>query len=441
MSLLKRFAITERGSSLRREIIGGATTYMTMAYIVFVQPVVMAAAGMDFGAVMVATCLASALACFVMGLWANYPLALAPGMGHNFFFTYTVVLGMGLSWQTALGATFVGGMVFLAMSLGGLREKIVDALPASLLHAMGAGIGLLIALVGLEWAGIIVDHPGTLVGLGRLSSPPTLLALFGLALVGALMVRRVPGAILIGILATTLVGLAAGLVSYRGVVSTPPSLAPTALALDLRHFLTWKGLEVAAVFLFLDVFDTMGTLVGVAPEAGLMKDGKLIGGQRAFMADATGTVVGALLGTSTITCYVESAAGIASGARTGLAAVVTGLLLLVTPFFYPLVQMVGAGVKVSPQLTLYPITAPALIVVGVLMMKAAARIDWKDPAEAIPAFLTIIIMPLTVSITEGIAFGLISYSFLSLVGGRFRQTPVAVHVCAVLLLLRYIFLV
>ncbi|MEW6350175.1 MAG: NCS2 family permease [Thermodesulfobacteriota bacterium] len=435
----RRFAVEARGSNLRTELIGGATTYMTLAYIVFVQPVVLSAAGMDFGAVLMATCLGSAVACFLMAFLANYPIALAPGMGQNFYFALTVVVGMGVAWQTALAAVFVAGVLFVVLSLAGIRRQVIDSLPSSLMNAIGCGIGLMISLVGLEWSGIIVAKPGTYVGLGSLSSPPVLLALFGLAVTSALLVRRVPGAILMGILATTIVGLLAGLIHCEGVASAPPSIEPTLLKLDLRGLWSLDMLSVVAVFLFLDVFDTIGTLVGVAPEAGLIKDGKIDISTNALLADAGGTVVGALLGTSTITSYVESAAGIQSGARTGIAAVVTGLLLLITPFFSPLVTMVGGGIAVSETLKLYPVTAPALIIVGVMMMKPSVKINWSDPSEAIPAFLTIVMMPLTVSITDGIAFGLISYSALSVVGGTAGKVPWPLHLCAILLGLRYVF--
>ena len=439
--IFHRFDIEARGSNIRREIIGGVSTYMTMAYIVFVQPVVLSAAGMDFGAVMTATCLASGLACLVMGIWANFPIALAPAMGHNFYFAYTVALGMKLGWETALGATLVDGLLFFALTVLGLRERIIDALPRSLMDAMAAGIGLLIAFVGLQWSGLIVPHPGTVVGLGSLKQPATLTALFGFGVMSVLWIRGVTGAILLGIIATALLGLFAGLLQFHGVVSLPPSLAATAFKLDLTGVLSWRFLEVVAVFLFLDIFDTIGTLIGVAPEAGLMKDGRLAGAQRALVADASGTVAGSLLGTSTITCYVESAAGISAGARTGLAAITTGLLLCLTPFFSPLIRTIGAGLVVSPEVTLYPVTAPALILVGMMMMKAAGRVPWDKPGEAIPAFLTIVMMPLTVSITDGIAFGMIAYSGLSLFTGKAKEVAWTIHVCAFFFMLRYIFLV
>ncbi len=322
--LERRFGIAERGSSLRNEVVGGATTYLTLAYIVFVQPAVLSAAGMDFGAVVMATCIGSAFACVLMGLPANYPIALAPAMGHNFYFAFTVVLGMGIAWQTALGAIFVAGVLFFLLTVAGIRQTVMDALPSSLMNAIGCGIGLLIALIGLEWSGIIVAKPGTYVGLGTLSDHHVLLALFGLSATSILLVKRIPGAILVGIVLTAIVGAIAGLVKFQGVVSVPPSISPTLLKLDFSGLFSFHMLVVIAVFLFLDVFDTIGTLVGVAPEAGLVKDGKVDIDTKALMADAGGTVFGSLLGTSTITCYVESAAGIQSGARTGLAALVTG---------------------------------------------------------------------------------------------------------------------
>lgn len=441
IQLDKKFRYSERGSSLSTEIIGGATTYMTLAYIAFVQPVVLSAAGMDFGAVLTATCIGSALACFLMGFLANYPIALAPAMGHNFYFAFTVVLGMNISWQAALAATFVAGILFLLFSAAGLRQKIIHSLPTSLMSAIGCGIGLLIALIGFKWSGIIVDHPGTLVGLGRLSSPPVLLSLFGLTVMSVLLVRNIPGAILIGIISSAIVGVFTDMIQYQGFVSIPPSLSPTVFKLDFNSLLSPEMLIVIGVLFFLDVFDTIGTLVAIAPEAGMIKDGKVDINDKALLADASGTVIGSLLGTSTITSYVESATGIQSGARTGLAAITAGTLLLITPIFYPLIQMVGGGVTIADAAPFYPVTAPALIIVGVMMMKAACNIEWHEPAEAIPAFLTIIVMPLTVSITEGIAFGLISYSVLSVFRGAAKHTPWPLHLCALLLLLRYIFLV
>ncbi len=441
MMLERYFRLSAHGTNLNRELLGGATTYLALVYIVFVQPAVLSAAGMDFGAVLMATCIGSAFACILMGLLANYPIALAPGMGHNFYFAYAVVLGMGVSWQQALTAVFSAGILFFILSLTSIRHQIIDAIPKSLGNAIGCGIGLLIALVGFEWGGIIVNKPGTYVGLGDLGSLPVLVTLAGLTLTAIFYVRKITGATLWGIVTTTIIALGVGMVKFHGVFSAPPSLAPTFCHFDFSGFFSLDMIIIIATFLFLDIFDTLGTLIGVAPAAGLVQEGKFAIKRNALLADAGGTVAGALLGTSTITSYVESSAGIQAGARTGLAAVVTGILLLLTPFFYPLIQLVGGGVKVSETLTLYPITSPALIIIGVLMMKGVKEIDWQSPAEAIPAFLTIVVMQLSVSITDGIAFGFISYSILSIFSGKFRSTGLALHLCALVLLLRYIFFV
>lgn len=435
------FKLSEHGSTLNRELLGGMTTYLSMVYIVFVQPAVLSAAGMDFSAVLMATCIGSAIACILMGLLANYPIALAPAMGHNFYFVYAVVLGMGVSWQQALAAVFIAGIIFFIISLTSIRHQIINAIPKSLGNAIGCGIGLLISLVGFEWGGIIVSKPGTYVGLGDLGSPPVLVTLAGLTLTAIFYVRKIAGATMLGIMATAIIALTCGMVNFHGVFSAPPSLAPTFCHFDFSGFMSLEMVVIIATFLFLDVFDTMGTLIGVAPAAGLVKNGKFEIKRNALLADAGGTVVGAMLGTSTITSYVESSTGIQAGARTGLAALVTGGLFLLTPLFYPLIQLIGGGVKVSDTLTLYPITAPALIIIGVMMMRGAKDIDWQAPAEAIPAFLTIIVMQLSVSITDGIAFGFISYSILSLFNGKFRSTGPAIHICALVLLLRYIFFV
>ena len=435
------FKLSEHGSTLNRELLGGMTTYLSMVYIVFVQPAVLSAAGMDFSAVLMATCIGSAFACILMGLLANYPIALAPAMGHNFYFVYAVVLGMGVSWQQALAAVFIAGIIFFIISLTSIRHQIINAIPKSLGNAIGCGIGLLISLVGFEWGGIIVSKPGTYIGLGDLGSPPVLVTLAGLTLTAIFYVRKIAGATMLGIMVTTIIALTCGMVNFHGVFSAPPSLEPTFCHFDFSGFMSLEMVVVIATFLFLDVFDTMGTLIGVAPAAGLVKNGKFEIKRNALLADAGGTVVGAMLGTSTITSYVESSTGIQAGARTGLAALVTGGLFLLTPLFYPLIQLIGGGVKVSDTLTLYPITAPALIIIGVMMMRGAKDIDWQAPAEAIPAFLTIIVMQLSVSITDGIAFGFISYSILSLFNGKFRSTGPAIHICALVLLLRYIFFV
>lgn len=433
------FRLAESGTTVRTEVLAGITTFLTMAYIVFVQPAVLGAAGMDPGAVFTATCLATAVATLLMALHANYPIAVAPAMGHNFFFTYTVVLAGGTPWPVALGGVAIAGLIFVLTAGIGLREKAILAVPETLKHAIVVGIGLLIALIGLEWSGIVVDNPGTLVGLGNLKAPPVLLSLATLAIMAVLVARRVTGALLIGMIAATLAGLAIGLVQFQGVVSAPPSLAPTFMKLDILGALTPAMIEVVFVFFFLALFDSIGTLIGVTSRMGVMRNGTFPRAKQALLADAAGTVVGAGLGTSTVTAYIESATGIAEGGRTGLASVVTAVLFLLALFFSPLVRMIGGGYVSGEGLTLYPVVAPALIIVGVMMMHGAKAIPWDDFTEALPAFLAIITMPLTVSITDGIAFGFISMAVLKLATGRGRELHPLAYLFAVLLLIRYVF--
>jgi len=444
--LERLFKLQEAGTTVRTEIIAGITTFMTLSYIIFVQPAVLATAGMDFGAVVVATCVASAIATFLMGFLANYPIALAPAMGHNFFFAFMVcgaiaMGGLGYSWQTALGAVCIAGLIFVFLSRFGLREKILTVMPDSLKHAIAAGIGLLIALVGFEWGGIVIATPGTLVGLGKFSNPPVLLTLFGLTVTAILLALRVRGAILLGIISSALAGLIFGLVRYRGLVSLPPSIAPTLFKLDLLTVLAniFKPdyFLVVFIFFFLALFDTIGTLVGVGERAGFIKDGKLPRAQQALFADAVGTVVGAVCGTSTITSYVESAAGVSEGGRTGLANMVTGLLMLASLFLYPLIEMIGGGYKVAEGLY-YPVIAPALIIVGSMMMQTVSQISWTDPTESIPAFLAMMTMPVAFSITEGIALGFISYALLKLVSGRGKEVHWIIYLFAILFIVRYV---
>lgn len=439
--LERYFRLQENNTTIRQEVTGGVTTFMTMAYIIFVQPVVLSAAGMDGGAVFVATCIASAVGTLLMGLLANYPIALAPGMGHNFFFSFVVVLTLGYSWQQALGAIFISGVLFIVLAFFGLREKLVNALPGSLRSGIAVGIGLLIAMIGLQWSGIVVDDPGTLVGLGDLASPPVILSLFGLIIITVLLVLNIPAAILLGIVATMMAGLVFGMVEYHGIVGAIPTVSPTLFQLDVAGALQTGMLSIIFVFFFLDMFDTVGTLVGISQEAGFIKeDGKLPRARQALLADAIGTIVGTLLGTTTVTSYVESSAGVSSGARTGFASIVTGLLFLLALFFSPLLEMVGGGIEISDGVRLYPIIAPALIVVGCYMMKSVRFIAWDDFSEAIPAFLTIIMMPLTFSITEGIAFGFIAFTVLKAVQGKLKEVPLLISVFAVLFILRYAFL-
>ena len=431
------FHLAEHRTTVKTEIVAGVTTFLTMAYIVFVQPTVLSAAGMDFGAVLTATCIASGIATLMMAFLANYPIAVAPAMGHNFFFAFTVCIGMQVPWQIALGAVAIAGTIFILTAGIGLREKVITAIPESLKHAIAVGIGLLIALIGLEWGGIVVDSPGTLVTLGRLGAPPALLTVFGLVVMGVLMARGIPGAVLIGILVSACVGSAAGLVSYQGVMSAPPSLAPTFMQLDVVGALQPAMWPVIFVFFFLALFDSVGTLVGVASRAGLMQGGTLPRVSQALLSDAGGTVIGAALGTSTVTAYIESATGVSAGGRTGLANVVTAILFFLSLFFSPLVKMIGGGYALGGGMVLYPVVAPALILVGTMMIGGVRSIDWDDPTESIPAFLTIVIMPLAVSITDGIAFGFIAYAVLKLATGRAAEAHWLVHLFAVLFVLRY----
>jgi AGZA family xanthine/uracil permease-like MFS transporter len=437
--LEQQFALSAHGTTVRTEVLAGVTTFLTMAYIVFVQPAVLSAAGMDAGAVMTATCLASAFATLLMGLLANYPIAVAPGMGHNFFFAFTVIIAMKVPWRVALGGVAIAGTIFILTAGVGLRERLITAIPDSLKHAIAAGIGLLIAMIGLQWAGLIIASPGTLVALGNLHSRPVLLAVASLAVTAILLARRVPGAFLWGMIAATIVGLPLGLVQYHGVIGAVPSLAPTFLQLDVLGAFAPSMFAAIFVFFFLALFDSVGTLVAVGEQAKLLRNGTLPRARQALLADAIGTVTGAVLGTSTVTAFIESGAGVAAGGRTGLASVVTATLFLVSLFLHPLVQMIGGG-YVSGQTTLYPIIAAPLILVGTMMIGGLRHIDWEDPTEAIPAFLTVIMMPLAVSITEGIAFGLMSYTLLKAASGRGREAHPLVYVFAALFLGRYLFL-
>ncbi len=434
--LEKIFHLQANQTGVRKEILGGLTTFMTMSYIIFVQPAILGQTGMDRGAVMVATCLASALATLLTGLLANYPVAQAPAMAHNVFFALTVCGLMGYSWQVALGANFISGMIFTVLAILGVAGKLVEIIPDSLKNAIAAGIGLLIALIGLEYAGIVVSTPGVLVGLGDLGSKPVILAFAGLLIISVLMAWKVPGALLWGIVMTAAVGLPLGVVRYQGLVSAPPSLSPTLFQLDIIGALKSGLIPIIFVFFFLDVFDTVGTLVGVCGPAGFFRNGKLPKANQAMLADALGTLTGTLLGTSTVTSYIESSTGIAQGARTGLANLVTSLLFLGALFLSPLAAMVGGSFIYKDQV-LHPVIAPPLIIVGFLMMKAVARIDWEDIGEAIPAFLTVVVMPLAVSITDGMAFGFISYTLIKLARGEGRKVHWLIYLISLLLVIRY----
>jgi AGZA family xanthine/uracil permease-like MFS transporter len=433
------FGFAEQRTTFRREIAGGATTFLAMSYIIFLQPAVLSQAGMDFGAVMVATCLSAALATLIMGLVANYPIALAPGMGENFFFAFSVVIGMGIAWPQAMGAVFYAGLLFLLLTILGARAAILNVIPHSLKLAMGVGIGFFITVIGLANAGIVIKNPGGLVQLGDVTSTPVWLALAGTMLTAIFVARKVPGAILLGILATTGGALALGLVHGQGIMSMPPSLAPTFCKLDFTPVLTFEFISVVFVFLFMDMFDTIGTLIGVSERAGFIKDGKLPRAGRAMMADSIGTVTGSLLGTSTVTSFVESFTGIEQGARTGFSNIIVAAGFLLALFFSPLVGLVGGSIEVSEGVRLSPVTAPALIIVGSLMAGAMTRASWRDMTESVPAFLVIIGIPLTYSIADGLAFGFVSYPILKVATGKAREVHWILYLIAVFCIARYAF--
>jgi AGZA family xanthine/uracil permease-like MFS transporter len=435
--MLNRFFGLERlGTTIHTELFAALTTFLTMAYIVVVNPLILGAAGMPVAGVAVATCLAAGIGCILMGLLSNYPLALAPGMGLNAYFAYTVVQGMGLSWQTALGCVFLSGIAFLCLTLAGVRQLIISAVPKSLFAAVGGGIGLFIAFIGLSDAGIIIAKPGTMVGLGNLTSPSPAVALLGLLVIAALQSRGVKGAMLFGILLTAGVAWALGLAHFVPGAYTLSDLSATAFKLNISGALNLKGgvalsfLEIVFVFLFVDMFDNVGTLMAVTKRAGLVAaDGSIPRLNRILLADSASMLVGALAGTSPVTSYIESAAGVSVGGRTGLTSVFVGLFFLCTLFFAPLVQAIPAAA-----------TAPALILVGALMMGALAEVEWSDPGAAIPAFLTVIIIPLSYSIANGLAFGITSHAVLKLVRGQARSSDWLVYALATLCVVRFIYL-
>ncbi|MCF8999912.1 NCS2 family permease [Acinetobacter nectaris] len=407
--LLERlFKLTENNTSVKTEAVAGLTTFLTMCYIIIVNPLILSATGMDHGAVFVATCIAAATGCLVMGLLANYPIALAPGMGLNAYFAYSVCLGMHIPWQTALAAVFMSGIIFIAISLVRVREIIVNAIPMSLKFAIGGGIGLFLALVALKNAGIIVANQATTVGLGDVKDPKALLAMLGLFLIVAMHHFRVRGAIIISILVVTAISTFMGLNQFKGVVGAIPSISPTLLQMDFSGLFSGTLIGVIFVFFLVDLFDSTGTLVGVAHRAGIIKDdGKIPRLKKVLMADSTAIVAGAALGTSSTTPYIESASGVAAGGRTGLTAVVVAILFLGCLFLSPLAQSVPSFA-----------TAPALLFVAVLMVQGITKIEWSDVTEAVPAFLTIVFMPFAYSIADGIAVGFISYAVIKLLTGK-----------------------
>lgn len=428
MAWLDRFfGIAPRGSSLRTELIAGFATFLTMAYIVVVNPTILANAGMDFGAVFVATILAAAAATAIMGAWANWPVALAPGMGLNAFFVYGIVVGMKQPWQVALGAVFLSGLLALVLSLTKLREWVINAIPRSLKLGIGAGIGLFLAIIGLRAAGVVVDHPVTLVGLGDVASLPVLLAGLGFVIMVALDRRRVPGSIVLGILLVSLIGWSVGAAKFEGVIGPVPSLAPTLLQLDIPGALSAGLIAVVFALVFVDFFDTAGTLTSVAGLAGKIDaKGRVEGIGRAVIADSGATVIGALFGTSNTTSYIESGAGIKEGGRTGLTALVVAILFLLCLGFAPLARSIPAFA-----------TAPALVFVAAHFARNLADVDWEDATEYAPAVVTAILMPLTYSIANGIAVGFIAYALCKLLAGRVREASPTVLAVAALSVLHF----
>ncbi|MEE9194959.1 MAG: NCS2 family permease [Alphaproteobacteria bacterium] len=421
------FKLAENDTTVRNEILAGITTFLTMAYITVVNPMILSDAGMDFGAVFVATCLAAALGTLIMGLYANYPIALAPGMGLNAFFTYGVVLGMGHSWQVSLGAVFISGILFIILSVLPVREWIINAIPRGLKMAISAGIGLFLAIIALKNAGVVVDHPATLVTLGDPTSWPVILAFLGFFMIVALDHLKVPGAVIIGILAVTVAGVVLGVSEWQGFASMPPDPSPTFLQLDIGGALQLGLITIVFTFLFVDLFDTAGTLVGLAHRAGLLdQQGRLPRLGKALIADSTATAAGALIGTSTTTSYIESAAGINAGGRTGLTAVTVAVLFLFALFFAPLAQTVPAYA-----------TAPALLFVACLMTRGLSEIDWDDITESAPAVVTAIAMPLTFSIAHGMGIGFITYAAVKILSGKGNDCPPAVYVIALLFVLKF----
>ena len=428
--LEKLFQLKKNGTNPKTELIAGLTTFMTMAYILAVNPLILGNAGMDRDAVFTATALSSFIAIAVMAFYANLPIALAPGMGLNAFFAYTVVIQMGYSWEMALTAVFIEGILFMLMTFFRIREAIIDSIPINLKYAISVGIGLYIALIGFSNAGIVVRNEATLISLGDITDPKALLALGGIILTGILLVFRLKGALVAGILITAIIGIPFGITHLpdQGLISAPPSLSPVFFSFDFSKIFTGEMLAVIFTFLFVDIFDTVGTLVGVCAKAGLLdKSGRVPRVRQALFADAFGTAAGAILGTSTVTSYIESASGVSEGGRTGLTSLVVGLLFLTALFFSPVFLMIPMAA-----------TAPALVLVGLFMISPIQKIDLEDYSEALPVFLTIIIMPLAYSISEGISFGMLSYVLIKVFTGKWRNVSWVMYILAVFFVLKHL---
>ena len=425
--LSKLFGFDSKLSTVRTEVMAGLTTFLTMAYILAVNPNILSETGMDKGAVFTTTVVISAIATMFMGLYAKMPLALAPGMGLNAFFAYTVCMIMGYTWQFALTAVFLEGLLFLLLTVTNLREKIVEVIPKTLKNAIGAGIGLYIAFIGLKSAGIIVDNPATLVSLGDITSGAPLLGLIGIVITAVMLVLNVKGALLWGIILTALIGIPMSVTRFDGVFSVPPAIDPIFLKFEWAHVFTKEMAIIVFTFLFVDLFDCIGTVIGVTERAGMVKDGKIPRLKEIFMTDSLATTLGAIMGTSTVAVYVESAAGVNEGGRSGLTAFVTGVCFLVALFFAPLFLAIPAAA-----------TAPVLVLVGLMMMGAVVKIDFNNYAESVPAFICIIMMPLTYSISDGIVLGHLSYIFINLCSGNYRKMTIGMYVLAAFFVLKFI---
>ena len=429
-TIQRYFQLKEHRTDVRTEVLAGATTFLSMAYITVVNPAILSDAGMDFGAVFVATCLAAAVGSLIMGVWANYPIAQAPGMGQNAFFTYGVVLGLGHTWEAALGAVFVSGIIFVILSLLPVREWLINAIPRNLKLGISAGIGLFLGFIALKNAGIVSDNPATLVALGDLTSPGAFICLAAFALIAAFTARGITGAVIIGMMIATILGIVSGVSEYKGLISTPPSVGPVLFKFDLLAVLDISMVTVVVTMLLVDVFDTAGTLVGVASRADLLdEEGKLPRLGRALISDSTATVVGGLVGTSSTTSYIESAAGVESGGRTGLVAVTVSGLFLLCLFLAPLAQTIPAFA-----------TAAALLFVACIMARSLADLDWDDLTESAPAIVCALGMPLSFSIADGIGLGFITYVAVKVMSGRAADCPIAVYVIAAIFLGKFAFL-
>lgn len=425
--LEKLFGFDKNVTRVRTEILAGITTFLTMAYILAVNPNILSATGMDKGALFTTTVVASAFATLLMAFYAKLPFGLAPGMGLNAFFAYTVCLTMGYSWQFALTAVLIEGIIFILLTITNLREKIVDAIPVTLKNAIGAGIGLFISFIGLQNAGIIVNNDATLISMGNITSGTALLGMIGLVVTSLLLVKGVRGALLFGILITTLIGIPMGITKFDGIFSTPPSIEPIFWQFEWHNIFTKEMIVVVFTFLFVDMFDTIGTLVGVTTKAGMMdKNGKIPHLKQAFMVDAIGTTAGAMLGTSTITTFVESASGVGEGGRSGLTSFVTAVCFLLSLFFAPFFLSVPGAA-----------TAPVLILVGLMMMSSVLKVNFADYSEAIPAFICIIFMPLAYSISDGIVLGMISYVLINLLTGKYKKLTIGMYILAAIFVLKF----